>query len=500
MLNVAVSTLWSGVCEAVDRLGRRLADTADLHDRLAFHGIKLHAPSMGEITQIHVAVMGMMAQLALKDLGEKTKRGQLGRILKGKVAGGLGYGYRVRSGDEPGQRAIVEHEADIVRRVHREFADGKSPEAIAKDLNREAIPGPGGRPWSNTTIRGQAARGTGLLNNEMYRGVLVWNRCSYVKDPHTGKKVARPNPPQQYEVTGVPHLRFVDDALWIRVKARQEMIRKKMGNRGPAVNNLNTTHRPRFLLSGLLRCGSCGGGYTIVAKDRYGCATRRQKGLCQNALSITRRAIEARVLDGLKDRLLAPDLVKEFVSEVNAEIARNRAQAKANLAANGRELARVERKISSILKAIEDGMYHPRMKERMAELEAERTTLLGRLTPSEEPASVDVLLHPNLPDLYRRKVCELERLLEDGTERDEARELIRSMIDRVVLTPHQGNKELEARLYGELATILAASGEATGSAAARSSASAVASQLSVVAGAHNHLDLQLARLLSAVLA
>ena len=80
------------VCEAIDRLGRRLADTADLQDQLAFHGIGLFTPSLGEITQIHVAVMGMMAQMALKDLGEKTKRGQLGRILKGC----LGWRHRVR--------------------------------------------------------------------------------------------------------------------------------------------------------------------------------------------------------------------------------------------------------------------------------------------------------------------------------------------------------------------------------------------------------------------
>jgi site-specific DNA recombinase len=72
------------ICEAVDRLGRRLADTADLQDQLAFHGVRLFTPAMGEITPIHVAVMGMMAQMALKDLGEKTKRGQLGRVLKGR--------------------------------------------------------------------------------------------------------------------------------------------------------------------------------------------------------------------------------------------------------------------------------------------------------------------------------------------------------------------------------------------------------------------------------
>ena len=54
--------------------------------------------------------------------------------------------------------------------------------------------GPDGRPWGDTTIRGQADRGTGLLNNALYVGRLEWNRCSYVKDPRTGKRVARPNP------------------------------------------------------------------------------------------------------------------------------------------------------------------------------------------------------------------------------------------------------------------------------------------------------------------
>ena len=471
------------VCEAVDRLGRRLADTSDLHDTLAFRGIKMHATSIGEITQLHIGVMGMMAQMALKDLGEKTKRGQLGRILKGKVGGGLGYGYGVCPDAEKGQRKVVEHEAAIVRRIFKEFADGKSPEAIAKDLNKEAVPGPGGRPWSNTTIRGQAARGTGLLNNEMYRGVLVWNRCSYVKDPHRGKKVARPNPPEKYEVAKVPHLQLVDDDLWIRVKARQEMIRTRLVTQRPPVdasdNLLNATHRPRFLLSGLLQCGCCGGGYTIVAKDRYGCANRRQKGLCENARTITRGELEARVLDGLKERLLAPDLVKEFVQEFNAEIQRNRASLKARVAAHERSLARVDQKIGSMIKAIEDGMYHPAMKERMAQLEADRAALIAEATPMETP-KVDVLAHPNLPELYRRKVSELEQLLEGGAERDEAKDLIRSMIDGVVLTPRKTTNGLDATLYGELGAILSICAAATqGTAPAPNRGS----QFSVVAGA-----------------
>ena len=45
----------------------------------------------------------------------------------------------------------------------------------------------------------------------------------------------------------------------------------------------------------------CGGGYTIVAQDRYGCATRRSKGTCDNYATIGRQEIEARVLGGLRE-------------------------------------------------------------------------------------------------------------------------------------------------------------------------------------------------------
>jgi site-specific DNA recombinase len=40
-----------------------------------------------------------------------------------------------------GEREIVEAEAEVVRRIFRDYAAGKSPEAIAKDLNREGVPG-----------------------------------------------------------------------------------------------------------------------------------------------------------------------------------------------------------------------------------------------------------------------------------------------------------------------------------------------------------------------
>jgi hypothetical protein len=148
-------------------------------------------------------------------------------VEKGKAGGGLCYGYDVvKSTDSEGERVrgerkINEAEAAIVRRIFREFAVGKSPRAIATDLNRDGIPGPLGRSWGDTTIRGHACRGNGVVNNELYAGVLVWNRQRFIKDPNTGKRVSRPNPEAKWIRIEVPELRVVDDELWRRVKLRQ---------------------------------------------------------------------------------------------------------------------------------------------------------------------------------------------------------------------------------------------------------------------------------------
>ena len=160
------------VVEAIDRLGRKLADVAALHDRLEFRRIQLHAVNMGLVSTLHVGLLGTMAQLYLSDLKDKTRRGQLGRVLQGRAAGGRAYGYRAVEG-ETGLRRVDEAEAAVVRRIFRLFADGRSPRGIARALNAEGVPGPDGRPWQDTTIRGQAERGTGILNNELY--VAGWS-------------------------------------------------------------------------------------------------------------------------------------------------------------------------------------------------------------------------------------------------------------------------------------------------------------------------------------
>jgi site-specific DNA recombinase len=466
------------VCEALDRLGRKLADIAELFDRLTFHGVKLYTLATGEVTALHIGMLGTMAQLYLSDLREKVWRGQLGRVRQGRVAGGKAYGYDLDA-RETGLRLINEAEAEVVRRIFRKFAAGESPRAIAKALNAEGVPGPEGRQWRDTTIRGQFDRGTGLLNNTLYVGRLEWNRTAYVKDPRTGKRVARIKGKDKREITEVPDLRIVDDELWNAVKRRQAAVGFEIG-RDENGNALNRAHRRKFLLSELLVCGECGGSYTIVGKDRYGCAGRRAKGICSNTQTITRQAIEARVLHGLKEKLFAPELVAEFVRSFQEEVNASRRTAKQRQEDARRELDAIERKMAGVLKAIEDGMYSPLLKERMKGLEARKAELSAVLATAPEVAPVE--LHPNLAELYRRKVSELELALNDDSIKAEASDILRSLIDKVVLSPAaDAPNGLRAELHGDLASILSMC-ESGARKQKLSGVGAPESQLSVVAG------------------
>ena len=92
--------------------------------------------------------------------------------------------------------------------------EAPAPRAIARRLNGEGIPGPTGKLWTDSSIRGHAKRGAGLINNELYIcRLVVWNRLRYVKNPETGRRVSRINPPEEWTVAEVPELQIVDDDL-----------------------------------------------------------------------------------------------------------------------------------------------------------------------------------------------------------------------------------------------------------------------------------------------
>ena len=142
-----------------------------------------------------------------------------------------------------------------------------------------------------------------------------------------------------------------------------------------------------------------------------------------------------------------------------------------------------------MIRAIEDGLYQPSMKVRMAALEAEKVQIRAELATS--PDTTPVALHPNLPVRYRRKVEELERHLADAELGVKAMEAIRSTITQIVLTP-QAESGMDAMLEVDLARILAICASAESTNARREggrSGDVPRRQLSLIAGARNHREL-----------
>jgi site-specific DNA recombinase len=162
-------------------------------------------------------------------------------------------------------------------------------------------------------------------------------------------------------------------------------------------------------------------------------------------------AIEQRVLSGLKEKLLAPELMAEFVRAFHAEWNRRMQENEHRSADHRRTLAETERKLAAIMTAIESGIVTASTKERLLELEATRDRLKQALAAPEAPV---LRLHPNLAELYRQKVAALEEALNRPADHDEARSALRGLIDQVVIRPGEKRGEVHAELYGELASIL----------------------------------------------
>ena len=171
------------LAEGLDRLSRDQEHTAALFKQLAFCGVQLVTLAEGEINELHVGLKGTMNALYIKDLAQKTHRGLRGPVEQGRSGGGLCYGYVVVPGPtgpdglpERGCLRVEPAEAEVVRRIFREYAAGRSAKAIAQALNRDGVAGPRGGAWGPSTVAGNAARGNGILNNDLYLGRRVWNR------------------------------------------------------------------------------------------------------------------------------------------------------------------------------------------------------------------------------------------------------------------------------------------------------------------------------------
>jgi len=394
------------VSEALDRISRDQADTPAIWKKLQFHDIDIWTLLEGWVDETTLAMKGYVNSQFSKTLGTKARRGMSSRALEGNKQGGRTYGYatvydkaeHVREAGkrkrQAGTTVIVEKEAEIIRRIFRDYVAGASTRTIIRALNAEGVPSPRGSTWHPNSLR--SGRGEGILRNPIYAGRITWNRQHRKLNPDTGKYVSRKNAAEDVVTGDAPHLAIVTQAQWDAAQALLN-TRSQKGNRNRRVQS-------KHVLSGLLVCGKCGGKFAAVggrdpANPNVRCLTAHTKGkeACDNP-SIKRSVLEERIHRALKDKLLNRRAIEKAAAAANADRKAEIANWNQEERRLEKRLGEIKRQVARLVDAIEKGDRLPKaIGERITALEEEQATVQDKLAavPQVETKVVDLAVYQN---------------------------------------------------------------------------------------------------------
>jgi site-specific DNA recombinase len=376
----------------------------------------------------------------------ETHRGLEGRALAGFHTGGKTFGYSSIAEPHPSDvehprrlPIVEENEAAVVRRVFEMYAGGETFKRIAFALNEEGIPAPhdGGSKgrkgnktchgWGHTTIRA-------MLGNGRYIGRWAWNQRKWVRVPGKATRRAIERPEAEHVVIDLPTLRIVPPELWDRVQER-------LGTRKPGKGRaMGAGKMGASLLTGLLRCGVCGGSIVIVSRRHkngasyanFGCTVNRSRGksICANSRTASERKVIEKVIQALRAQLTTPGLVERFQASFRKQFAElNGGGARKVTKALERDLQDAESRVRNVTVGLAKIGFSDAL---AAQLKAEEARLsdakaaLARATQTR----ASVLPHPSLIEKYLRNLL---GLLE--TDKDAARALLKRHMPPLVLTP-----------------------------------------------------------------
>ncbi len=245
------------VTKSVSRFARNTVDSLTTIRKLKEAGCECFFQKENIMTfdskgELLITIMSSLAQEESRSISENVTWGQRKRFADGKVSIPYGQFLGYRKGAD-GLPEIIPEEAEIVKRIYREFLQGKSTNAIATTLTKEGIPTPGKKAvWQRATVES-------ILQNEKCKGSALLQK-SFTVDFLTKKtKVNEGEVPQYYVEDSHPAI--IEPWEWEQVQA--ELERRK---------NSRTRHRQTSPFSGKILCADCGGIFgakTWHSTDRY---------------------------------------------------------------------------------------------------------------------------------------------------------------------------------------------------------------------------------------
>jgi hypothetical protein len=242
-----------------------------------------------------------------------------------------------------------------------------------------------------SALYGSPAKGSGILNNELYVGRYVWNRSRWVRNPDTRKRERLIRPESERKVDDRPELRINDNGTWHAVRSRMSATRAEGGRAGRG-------GIPTTLLGGILRCGLCGAVVKISASS-YGCAARRERGpaVCAGVSAPTKR-VDAELVGHVRQHLESPAVLAQLEREAELLVADRGARdgSRRELGQRVRDLEAEARRLADPIATVG---ISPTLSTRLREVEAE----VARVKRAQASAPVATL--SSLPSVSRCVRC-----------------------------------------------------------------------------------------------
>lgn len=375
----------------LDRLSRSQKDTLTLiEDELLAH--KTDFISINEnfdtSTPFGRAMIGMLSVFAQLEKDQITERFMMGRIGRGKSGAFHGGGNAPTGYDYvDGKLLVNEYEAIQVREAFDSFLNGKSINAIYRDLNARYT-----TAWTATKVRN-------VLKNSVYIGKVKFYG-------------------EEYQGTHTP---LIDDATFL---AAARLFQS------PARENAKTTSqknpfRAGYLLSGLVFCGLCGARYSVV-HGYYKCYSRSKctkKFIMDPDCKNDNWRIEDlnAVVVSQVDALLAnPDALQETLAAAQQE-----KRVRVNKAKLRRRCSEIDAQIEKLIELYQvSAIPMHTVTTRVNQLSEEKSALETQLAAPDEIPAVELFLQA--ADRYRSG-------FHDG-DTDKKRALLSALIDRITVT------------------------------------------------------------------
>ena len=328
-----------------NRLARNTSDLLKMVEEYQKNNIEFfsHSEKFDTTTasgKLMLQIMASLGEYERSSLNEGVLLGQCKRANNGYYNGNKLLGYDKIPNDKKHLK-VNESEAEIVRRIFNEYANGKGYRAIANGLNKDGLRTKKGNPFDIAGVKY-------ILNNVFYIGQIKFQQ--YIGWNEKRRKGYNPNP----IIAEGKHQPIIEKELWDKVHRRMAEMSKK-----PQVHGKGTN-----VLTGLIRCPICGHAHaasntlnTVKGEKKkiryYSCSQFKNKGasVC-SANSVRADLIEPYVMNRIIEVINNDKILEKVVEKANERLQEQPVQIDRNINIKKAELDELQTKLNNLTVAL----------------------------------------------------------------------------------------------------------------------------------------------------